>query len=122
MSTNLILNGRKLSSIWFLKLYLINEIKLKIEFMCSVALIYSYSSLEILYVFFTMKYLMNNLPSRHKCPGSVGKDIESTPPSFNLLIISNRNFSGLLICSRQCEIIILSKKLSSNGKLLPSYK
>ena len=31
MSTDLILNGRKLSSIWFLKLYLINEIKLKIK-------------------------------------------------------------------------------------------
>ena len=52
MSTDLILNGRKLSSIWFLKLYLINEIKLKIEFMCSVALIYSYSSFGNIICFF----------------------------------------------------------------------
>ena len=32
----------------------------------------------------------------------------------------NKNFSGLLICSKQCEIIILSKKLFSNGKFTPS--
>ena len=77
---------------------------------------YSYSSLETLYVLLTIKYLMNNLPNLHNNPGSVGKDIESTPPFFNLLIISNKNFSGSFTCSKHCEIIILSKKLSSNGK------
>ena len=63
--------------------------KLKIEFICSVASKYSYSLLEILYVLFAVKCLVNNFPSLHNIPGSVGKDIESIPPSFNLLIISN---------------------------------
>ena len=60
-------------------------------------------------VFFIENNLINILPNLHAIPGSVGKAIDNTPPFFSLLIISIINSSGERMCSKQCEIIILSK-------------
>ena len=97
------MNGRKLSSIWFLKLYLINGIKLKIEFICSVACIYSYSLPEILYVFLATKYFVNNLAEGY------GFDVIFKKPIFALNAISSFFLSLLRHKCREraCEYLIL---------------
>ena len=49
-----------------------------------------------------------SLPNLKRRPGSVGNEIDKIPPRLSLFIISNKNFSGKGMCSKQWDIIILS--------------
>ena len=70
---------------------------------------------------FNTNNLIIFLDDLHNSPGSVGNEMDKTPPLFNVRIISIRNSSGLLICSKTCEIIIRSKNKFSKGNFTPSY-
>ena len=48
-----------------------------------------------------IKHFMNFLPNLQIKPGSVGREIDNTPPTFKVLIISFIKFSGAKICSKQ---------------------